>query len=73
MATPRTRRIAGSLEEGMITWETRSRLWAFPDYTTARARAEGGQTLLDITARSRFGQYDYGVNAARLRAWLDGV
>jgi hypothetical protein len=69
--TPRTRRIAGSPEEGRITWETRSALWGFPDYTTAEARPEGAGTRLDILARLRFGREDMGVNAARLRDWLD--
>jgi uncharacterized protein (DUF1499 family) len=66
LASPRTVRLAGSVDEGRITWVTRSALWGFPDYTTAEARADG----LNITARSRFGQGDMGVNAARLRDWL---
>ena len=69
LATPRTRRIAGSVEEGRITWETRSLLWGFPDYTTAEARPDG----LYIHARLRFGKSDMGVNAARLRDWQDQV
>jgi hypothetical protein len=64
-ATPRTRVIAGSVDEGRITWVTRSRLWAFPDYTTAEARADG----LHLHARLRFGGEDHGVNAARLKDW----
>jgi Protein of unknown function (DUF1499) len=70
MATPRTRRIAGSVEEGRITWETRSQLWGFPDYTTAQAETRGASTRLDMAARQRFGQGDMGVNAARLKLWL---
>ena len=66
MATPRTTRLAGSVAEGRITWVTRSALWGFPDYTTAQVRADG----LYILARSRFGQRDNGVNAARLNDWL---
>ena len=69
VATPRTTRLAGSAEEGRITWITRTRLWGFPDYTTAEARLEGGQTRLDLYARQRFGNNDWGVNAARLTAW----
>jgi hypothetical protein len=65
LATPRTQRLAGSVEEGRITWITRSALWGFPDYTTAEARADG----LYIDARLRFGQSDMGVNAARLNGW----
>jgi hypothetical protein len=64
LATPRTTRIAQS--DGRITWETRSALWGFPDYTTAEVRTDG----LYIYARLRFGRSDLGVNAARLNDWL---
>jgi hypothetical protein len=67
MATPATRRLAGSVAEGRITWETRSALWGFPDYTTAEARPDG----LYIQARLRFGADDFGVNAKRLTDWLE--
>ena len=40
-ATPRTRVLAGSVEAGMITYVTRSRLWAFPDYTTVAVAPAG--------------------------------
>lgn len=66
LATPRTRRLAGGVAEGRITWVTRSALWGFPDYTTAEAQADG----ITIFARLRFGGGDSGVNAARLRDWL---
>ena len=66
LSTPRTTRLAGSVEEGRITWVTRSWLWGFPDYTTAEARTDG----LYVMARSRFGHGDLGVNASRLRNWM---
>jgi Protein of unknown function (DUF1499) len=66
LATPRTRRLAGTPGDGRITWETRSLLWGFPDYTTAEVRPDG----LYIHARQRFGRGDLGVNAARLKDWL---
>ncbi|NGQ91945.1 DUF1499 domain-containing protein [Rhodobacter sp. HX-7-19] len=69
-ATPRTTRLAGSPEEGRITWITRSALWGFPDYTTAEAAPDGIGTRLTLHARLRFGQSDMGVNAARLQDWL---
>lgn len=65
-AEPRTRVLAGSVEEGMITYVTRSKLWGFPDYTTVWQ--EGGKLVL--SARLRFGSSDLGVNAARLERWL---
>lgn len=65
LATPRTTRLSGSVEEGRITWVTRSALWGFPDFTTAEVRPDG----LYIHARLRFGRDDMGVNAARLETW----
>jgi uncharacterized protein (DUF1499 family) len=71
LATPRTTRLAGSPEEGRITWVTRSALWGFPDFTTAQALTHDVATSeVTVFARSRFGQSDLGVNAARLRDWL---
>ena len=70
LATPRTTRLAGSAEEGRITWITRSALWGFPDYITAEATPDGTGTRLTLHARLRFGSSDLGVNAARLRDWL---
>ena len=73
VATPRTTRLAGSPEEGRITWITRSALWGFPDYTTAEGKPDGTQARLTIYARLRFGNSDMGVNAARLREWLSAL
>ncbi len=69
LATPRTRLIAGSTAEGHMTWQARSAVWGFPDYTTAQVTPEG----LVIYSRQRFGRQDWGVNAARLRDWLDRI
>ena len=70
MAEPRTRRLAGSVEEGRITYVSRSRIWGFPDYTTVAAVPDGEGAALVIHARARFGQSDLGVNAARVGRWL---
>lgn len=70
MANPRTTRLAGSPDEGRITWITRSSLWGFPDYITAEATPASSGTTLTLHARLRFGSSDMGVNAARLRDWL---
>ena len=66
LATPRTLALAGSVDEGMITYVTRSRLFGFPDYTTVE-EADG---QIKIHARLRFGKMDMGVNAARVDGWL---
>lgn len=65
-ATPRTTVLAGSVDEGMITYITRSRIMGFPDYTTVR---QEGDTLT-VYARLRFGRSDLGVNHARIDGWL---
>lgn len=65
-ATPRTQKLAGSVEEGSITYITRSAFWGFPDYTTITAL--DGRVIL--FARLRFGQSDFGVNRARLEDWI---
>lgn len=70
---PRTRLIAGSPGERMMTFVTRSRLMGYPDYTTIRVLpADGGATFAAM-ARSRFGQSDLGVNAARLQSLIDAL
>lgn len=65
-ATPRTQVLAGSLDEGRVTYVTRSKLWGFPDYATVETR--DGDLL--IHARLRFGSSDMGVNRARVSDWL---
>ena len=70
-ATPRTRVIAGTLGEGMITYETRSKLWGFPDYTTLSVGSgEAGQRVVEIYSRLRFGTSDLGGNRDRIMGWL---
>lgn len=65
-ATPRTHVLAGSLDEGLITYITRSRIMGFPDYTTIQADGDS----IKIHARLRFGKSDIGVNRARVDQWL---
>ncbi len=64
--TPRTAVLAGSVEDGMVTYVTRSRVFGFPDYTTVRQANE----RLEIYGRLRFGASDLGVNAGRIDGWL---
>lgn len=66
LATPRTTRLAGSVDDGMMTFVTRSRVWGFPDYTTARQVGD----MLEIYGRLRFGRSDFGVNIARVDGWI---
>lgn len=63
---PRVTVLAGSVEEGMVTYVARSAFWGFPDYITARQVGE----RLELYSRLRFGRGDFGVNGARLDTWL---
>lgn len=66
-ATPRTQLLAGNVGEGMITFQTRSLVWGFPDHTTVAVQGD----LLVIYGRLRFGRSDMGVNKARFEGWLE--
>lgn len=65
-ATPRTTVLAGSVDEGMITYTTRSALFGFPDYTTVAQQGD----QITLYGRLRLGKSDMGVNAKRLDGWL---
>lgn len=68
--SPRTRVLAGGLQNGHITYVTRSKLWGFPDYSSIKAQSVEGGAALVIYARLRFGKSDLGVNRARVQNWL---
>ncbi|MEM6825767.1 MAG: DUF1499 domain-containing protein [Pseudomonadota bacterium] len=74
LQTPRTKVLAGLPEDGMVTYVTRSRIWGFPDYTTAIARTDdaGGTTLM-LFGRAGIGAYDWGVNGKRIDLWLEAL
>ena len=59
---PRIKVFAGSIEQGRITYITRTKLMGYPDYTTIEQSGEN----IKLFARLRFGKSDLGVNAARL-------
>ena len=66
LATPRTTLLAGSAGEGLLTFQTRSLIWGFPDHTTVAVEGD----LLIVYGRLRFGRSDIGVNKARILGWL---
>ena len=68
LETPRTRRIAGG--DGFATYETRSRVLGFPDYTSVRVAPDGDGAVVTAYARLRYGGDDLGVNRARVEGWL---
>ncbi len=70
---PRTTVLAGSMDDGKITYVTRSKVIGFPDYTTVSIVEENGESILEIWGRLRFGASDLGVNPARIQRWLDAL
>lgn len=64
-----TRTLAGSVDEGMVTYISRTKVMGFPDYTTAQ---QDGDTLR-IYGRLRFGRSDFGVNRNRVDGWLGQI
>ncbi|MEM8854477.1 MAG: DUF1499 domain-containing protein [Pseudomonadota bacterium] len=70
MAAPRTKRLAGSPDDGFTTYIVRSKWMGFPDYVSVRTLPADGGSTLAVFSRLRFGGSDLGVNTARLEAWL---
>lgn len=74
-ARPRVAVVAGDVDSLMITYVQRSRIIGFPDYVTVKAvpletrSLEAGAGLI-VYSRSRYGYGDFGVNRARVEAWL---
>lgn len=68
---PRTKRLAGSIEEGRLTYVTRTKWIGFPDYTTVAFVETDGSVAPVILARLRFGGGDLGVNRKRVEAWVE--
>jgi hypothetical protein len=45
----------------------------FPDDVVVRVRADGGGARIDVRSASRYGRYDFGSNAARIKSLLEEV
>ena len=74
LAQPRTERVAGEPADFWITYVQRSRVFQFPDYISVWVVDLGdGRSSLAVYSRARYGWSDFGVNAARVRAWLDAL
>jgi len=68
----KTTRIAGSPEEGWMTYIQRSPRWNFPDYISVKfIDLNGGKSTIAIFSRSRFGYSDLGVNKKRVLTWVN--
>ena len=67
----KTRLILGQIQDGFVTFETRTRWIGFPDYTSIKIISDQSNTIsLAIYARSRFGVSDLGQNERRVTEWI---
>jgi len=76
-ATPRTTLLVGWLSdesaqpEYNVSYVTRSAIWSFPDVTSVKVERSNAGTIVSMHGRVVYGKYDFGVNEARIRGWLD--
>jgi uncharacterized protein (DUF1499 family) len=73
LSEPRTKRIAGDPEELWMTYVQRSAVLGFPDYISVKVVPVDGGATWAAFSRSRFGSYDWGVNAKRLARWQEAL
>ncbi|HWA50254.1 MAG TPA: DUF1499 domain-containing protein [Dongiaceae bacterium] len=68
---PRVKELHRDLQAMQIDYVQRSLVWRFPDIITIRFIPIGeNKTTIAIYSRSVYGQGDFGVNKARIRAWV---
>jgi uncharacterized protein (DUF1499 family) len=62
--------IAGDLASGFMTYVARSRVFGFPDAVSIRLHPRGTRRASTSSRARRSGDYDWGVNAARVERWI---
>lgn len=72
-AQPRTFPLADFAAGRQVQWVVRSRLMNYPDIVVAEAAPAGEGTGLWLYSRSLIGRSDFGVNQARVMAWLPDI
>ena len=71
LSQSKTIRIAGSPEEGWMTYVQRSPSLNIPDYISVKFfDLNGGKSTIAVYSRSRYGYSDQGVNEARVNLWV---
>lgn len=68
-----TRTPLAARREGRIESVARTLIMGFRDDVIVRIRATPGGTRVDVRSASRYGKYDFGTNARRVRALLDDI
>jgi uncharacterized protein (DUF1499 family) len=59
--------------EGHIEAVARTAIMGFPDDVVIRVRTDGDGARIDARSASRYGRYDFGTNAARIKNLLDEI
>ena len=65
--------VAVDADAGRIEASQRSRWFGFTDDIVIRVTADAGGSRIDMRSASRKGGRDYGVNAARIRAYMGAL
>ena len=61
--------LAGRVQDGHMTFVSRTRWMGWPDYTSVLIEPAGDGAMLLAFARARYGHSDLGFNRARLDRW----
>jgi len=67
--TPSTRLLAGTPDDGHVSFVHRSKIWGFPDITNIALVGD----QLRLRSAARFGGSDHGVNRDRIERWLKAL
>jgi uncharacterized protein (DUF1499 family) len=59
--------------KGMLQAMSHTSVFRFEDDVVIRVRGSGNESVIDIRSRSRVGRGDRGVNAKRIRSFLDAM
>lgn len=60
----------GSLDAHWVTYESRSTLFRYPDYTSFKVAPDEDGMAIYVYSRARFGYSDFGANKRRVYRWL---
>ena len=70
-AEPRVHQVSADKDRRHFVFVQHTYVLRFPDIITVEFLATGnGGSTLAMLSRSRYGEYDFGVNAARVGAWI---
>ena len=73
LAQPRTTLLVRYDDRLQAHFVARSAIFGFPDLIAIQVTAAGDAASLTLVSRSIYGRSDFGVNAARLRTWLEAL